>query len=136
MFQVAFALCTLLETLTPPKALVQQGIPVYNALTEVQVLSPAITSQLGLTRKGKSYISLFMPSFSTVLIPVSKHVVLCCSVALVHPLLSSSKFYVASVPIQIMAQGTACHGQQIMKGKHLNEVSVLTCFILQKKVSI
>lgn len=41
LFQVAFALCTLSETLTIPKAPVLQGISVYNTSTKAQVSSPA-----------------------------------------------------------------------------------------------
>lgn len=134
MFQVAFALCTLSEALTTPKALVLQGRPVYNALTEVQVSSPAYYLASGAYLERKISYFFFLPSFFTALIPLSKHVVHHCSVALVHPLLSSSKFYIASVQIQSMAQWTSCHGEENYERKteiwikHLNEVSVLNMF--------
>lgn len=64
LFQVAFALCTLSETLTIPKAPVLQGVSVYNTQLRHRSQAQLITLQLGLARKGKSHLSFLCLPFS------------------------------------------------------------------------
>lgn len=144
MFQVAFALCTLSETLTTPKALVPQGIPVYNALTEVQASSPAyylVWKKFTQEYYERKILYLLLSAFLF-------HCPHSCFQAWATSPLSGIASSVAASFMLIQFQFKLWHEdqyvmeKQIMKGKQKYELNILmrcaclACFILQKMASI